>query len=181
MSDPVTTATDRIDWRKILVEPSASAKCAVRSCSSLPRLMAPKPSPIQWLAWFYCINFLAIVALSHWPGLTDADGKLLGLFAIDPVDDVFHLLSGLVAGVVAWKSHRWSVNYFKYAGIPYGIDGITGLFFGVETLNGEIFTEGFHRADLSMQNFFRNLPHLLIPATMLWIGFWLAKRVRPVE
>src|SRR4051794_8083021 len=135
--------------------------------------MARKVSPIQWLAWFYCANFLGILALSHWPGLTGADGKLLGLFAIDPVDDIFHLLSGLAAGVVAWKSHRWAVNYFKYAGIPYAIDGITGLFFGVETLNGEIFTQGLQQGDLSVQNFLRNLPHIFIPVTMMWIGFWL--------
>jgi hypothetical protein len=37
------------------------------------------------------------MTLSHWPGLTDANGRLLGLFAIDPVDDIFHLISGAVA------------------------------------------------------------------------------------
>jgi hypothetical protein len=141
--------------------------------------MSKQPTVIQWLAWFYCANFLFIVILSHWPGLTDAQGRLLGLFAIDPVDDIFHLISGLLAGVVAWRSHTWSVNYFKYAGIPYAIDAVTGLLFGVEFLNGEVFTEGFHPADLSLHNLLRNLPHILIPVTMAWIGFWLSKRVRP--
>ena len=133
---------------------------------------------IQWLAWFYCANFLFIVALSHWPGLTDAKGRLLGLFAIDPVDDIFHLISGILAGVVAWRSHRWSVNYFKLAGIPYAIDAVTGIFLGVEFLNGDVFTEGIRRTDLSMHNLLVNLPHILIPVTMLWIGFWLSKRVK---
>jgi hypothetical protein len=50
-----------------------------------------KLTKTQWLAWFYCANFLFIVALSHWPGLTNAKGELLGLFVIDPVDDIFHL------------------------------------------------------------------------------------------
>jgi hypothetical protein len=140
--------------------------------------MHKKLTLIQWLAWFYCVNFLAIVMLSHWPGLTDAQGRLLGLFVIDPVDDIFHLISGLVAAVVAWRSHQWSVNYFKIAGIPYGIDAITGLFLGVEFLNGDVFTEGIRGPDLSMHNLFVNLPHILIPVTMLWIGFWLAKRVK---
>ena len=67
----------------------------------------------QWLAWFYCANFLFIVTLSHWPGLTNDKGELMGLFVIDPIDDIFHLLSGLVAAVCAWKSHRWAMNYFK--------------------------------------------------------------------
>ncbi|MEY2497218.1 MAG: hypothetical protein QOD12_774 [Verrucomicrobiota bacterium] len=140
--------------------------------------MTKRITIIQWLAWFYAANFLFIVALSHWPGLTDAQGRLMGLFAIDPIDDIFHLLSGLVAVVVALKSHRWSVNYFKLAGIPYAIDAITGLFLGVEFLNGEFFKGGFKGPDLSVHNLFVNLPHVLIPVTMMWIGFWLSKRVR---
>ncbi len=138
-----------------------------------------KISLIQWLAWFYALNFLFIFIISHWPGLTDAQGRLLGLFHIDPVDDIFHLLSGLVAGIVALHSHRWSVNYFKYAGIPYGIDAVTGLFFGVEFLNGNVFTQGLGTADFSMNNFMVNLPHIAILVTMLWIGFWLSKRIHP--
>jgi len=143
--------------------------------------MQKKVSMIQWLAWFYCANFLFIVALSHWPGLTDAQGKLMGLFAIDPVDDIFHLISGLLAGIVAFKSHGWSIAYFKYAGIPYAIDAITGIGFGVEFLNGDVFTEGLSRPDLSIHRIFVNTPHILIPATMLWIGYWLAKRVEPAS
>jgi hypothetical protein len=141
--------------------------------------MAKKTTVIQWLAWFYCANFLFIVALSHWPGLTDSQGRLMGLFAIDPVDDIFHLISGVTAGIVAWKSHRWSVNYFKIAGIPYAIDAVTGIFFGVEFLNGDVFTEGIRGADLSVHNLLVNLPHILIPVTMLLIGFGLSPRVKP--
>lgn len=139
--------------------------------------MASKPGTHQWLAWFYCANFLGIVILSHWPGLTDASGKLMGLFAIDPVDDIFHLLSGLVAGVAAWRSTAWAVKYFKYAGIPYAIDAVTGVLFGVEFLNGDVFTEGLHHADFGLTTILRNLPHILIPVTMMWIGF----RLRPPE
>ncbi|MDB5259385.1 MAG: hypothetical protein JWO73_593 [Candidatus Taylorbacteria bacterium] len=137
-----------------------------------------KISVIQWLALFYALNFLFIVALSHWPGFTDAQGRLLGLFYIDPIDDVFHLLSGLLAVVVAFKSHKWSVNYFKWVGIPYGIDAITGLFFSREFLNGDVFVHGLGGVDFSMRALEVNLPHILIVATMLWIGFWLAKRVK---
>lgn len=138
--------------------------------------MLKRISVIQWLAWFYCANFLFIVTLSHWPGLTDPQGRLLGLFAIDPIDDIFHLLSGLLAGFSAWRSHRWSVNYFRFAGIPYAIDAITGIFFGVEFLNGDICTVGPRGADLTIRNVLVNTPHILIPVSMLWIGFWLAKR-----
>ena len=138
--------------------------------------MSSKSTKIQWLAWFYSANFLFIVALSHWPGLTDGQGKLMGLFAIDPIDDIFHLLSGLLAAFAAWKSHRWSVNYFKFAGIPYGIDALTGIFLGVEFLNGDICTVGPRGPDLSLRTILVNTPHLLISLTMMAIGFWLAAR-----
>lgn len=136
-----------------------------------------KTSLIQWLAWFYALNFLLIFMISHWPGLTDVQGRLLGLFYIDPIDDVFHLASGLLAVVVALHSHRWSVNYFKYAGIPYGIDAFVGLFFSTQFLNGDLFTKPLGGIDFSMHNFLVNLPHVVIVITMLWIGFWLSKRV----
>ncbi len=135
-----------------------------------------KISLIQWLAWFYAANFLFIVALSHWPGLTDRRGRLLGTFTIDPVDDIFHLISGILAVYAAWRSHRSSVNYFKWAGIPYAIDAVTGIFFGVEFLNGEICRVGPQTADFSVRNVLANTPHILIPVTMLFIGFWLSKR-----
>ena len=140
--------------------------------------MFKKISVIQWLAWFYALNFLFIVAISHWPGLTDVHGNLLGLFKIDPVDDIFHLLSGLLAVIVALRSHKWSVNYFKYVGIPYGIDAVVGLFFSTQFLNGDVFTKPLGGVDFSTHNLLNNLPHVVIFFTMIWIGFWLSKRVQ---
>ena len=137
-----------------------------------------KTSLIQKLAWFYAANFLFIVVLSHWPGLTDAQGRLLGLFTIDPVDDIFHLLSGIWAVVAAWRSSRWSTTYFKLIGIPYGLDAITGLFFGREFLNLDIFTQGVGAPDFSTRNLAINLPHVLITFTALWIGFWLSRKLK---
>ena len=140
--------------------------------------MSKKITIIQWLAWFYALNFLFIFIISHWPGLTDAQGRLMGLFFIDPVDDVFHLLSGLLAVIVALHSYKWSVNYFKYVGIPYGIDAFVGLFFSTQFLNGDLFTKPLGGIDFSMHNFLVNLPHIIILFTMLWIGFWLSKRIQ---
>jgi hypothetical protein len=135
-----------------------------------------KLSAIQWLAWFYALVFLFIFTISHWPGLTDSSGRLLGLFFIDPIDDIFHLLSGLIAAITALKSHTWSVNYFKYSGIPYGIDAITGLCFSVEFLNGDVFTQGLGSPNFSVNNILVNLPHIIIVTTTLYIGFWLSKK-----
>ena len=137
--------------------------------------MFKKFSLIQWLSLFYALNFLFIVAISHWPGLTDVQGRLLGLFYIDPIDDVFHLLSGLIAVIVAFRN-SWSINYFKYVGIPYGLDAIAGIFFSREFLNGDIFMNGLGGPNFTMRAFLVNLPHILILGTMLIIGFWLSKK-----
>ena len=141
--------------------------------------MPTKTSVLQKIAWFYAANFLAIVAISHWPGLTDSQGRLMGLFVIDPIDDIFHLVSGVLAVVVALKSRAWSLTYFKLAGIPYAIDAVTGLFLGVEFLNGDIFRGGdLHRPAWTLHLLLNNTPHIVIPASMAWVAFWLAKRVR---
>ena len=139
--------------------------------------MSNKKSVIQWLAWFFAFNFLFIFLISHWPGLTDSQGRLLGLFYIDPIDDIFHLFSGLMAAGAGVASHRWSVRYFKWFGIPYGLDAITGLFFSREFLNGGVF-KGLGSSDFSMHNFLVNLPHIVILFSMLWIGFYLSKKIR---
>ena len=130
----------------------------------------------QKLAWFFAFNFLGIVVMSHWPGLTDAQGRLLGLFYIDPIDDMFHLASGILAGIAAWHSPRWSITYFKYANIPYGIDAITGLFFSREFLNGGVFIHGLGSPDFSIHNILVNAPHVIITGMALVIGFWLSKK-----
>ena len=139
-----------------------------------------KATVIQKWAWFFAANFIFIVVISHWPGFTDANGRLFGLFAIDPIDDIFHFLSGLVAAIVALHSHKWSTWYFKIAGIPYGIDAITGLFFNREFLNGDVFTQGLGSPNFALTNIAVNFPHILILASMLWLGYFFAPRVKPV-
>jgi hypothetical protein len=138
--------------------------------------MKQKISLIQKLAWFYAVGFLFVVIISHWPGLTDAQGRLMGLFKIDPIDDIFHLLSGLYAVFAAWKSDRASVIFFMIVGIPYGLDAITGMLFGREFLNLNIFTKGLGSPDFSLNNFLINLPHIGITLFAIWVGFFLGRQ-----
>ena len=126
---------------------------------------------LQKMAFFYALNFLIIVGLSHWPGLTDSEGRLLGLFIIDPMDDVFYLALGAIAEIVAWHSHKWTVFYFRFAGIPFLINAISGLLFSREFLNGDLFIQGFGSPNLTMQGLLNNGPHILIPFSMLFIVF----------
>jgi hypothetical protein len=138
--------------------------------------MSEPLSFVRKFTWFYAVNFLIIVAISHWPGLTDSSGKLLGLFMIDPVDDIFHLLSGLAAAAAAWASHDWSLRYLKYAGIPYAIDALTGIFFNTQFLNGDAFTQGLGQGTFTLNSFLNNGPHVIIPVLGWVVAFWPAKK-----
>jgi len=131
---------------------------------------------VRKFTWFYAVNFLLIVAISHWPGLTDSSGKLLGLYMIDPVDDIFHLLSGILAAAAAWSSDTWSLRYLKYAGIPYAIDAVTGIFFSTQFLNGDAFTQGLGQASFGIKNILNNAPHVIIPVLGWVVAFWPASK-----
>ena len=58
-------------------------------------------------------SFLFIVVMNYIPGLTNADGQLLGLFRIDPIDNIVHMISCIWAAVAAYRSTRASVLYFR--------------------------------------------------------------------
>ena len=127
----------------------------------------------QKLAWFFAVNFLLVFIICHWPGFTDATGHLFGLFFIDPIDDVIHLLSAVAAAVAAWKSAKWSRVYFKFIGIPYGLDALTGLLFHREFLNLDVFTHGLGSPNFSIPNILINGPHIIILLSAVWIGFFM--------
>ena len=135
---------------------------------------------ISWMqkcAWVYAAGFLGIFIICHWPGLTNSQGYLLGLYRIDPVDDIFHLLSGLWGAVAAYASTRQSSIYFKIIGIPYGIDALVGLLWSTQFLNGDVFTKPLGHANFGMTNFLNNLPHIIILVVALFIGFVINKKL----
>src|SRR5215203_4154093 len=102
---------------------------------------------IRIFAWVYAALFLFIVALGYIPGLTNADGELLGLFTIDPVDNIVHLISGIWAAVAASRSTRASILYFRIFGSIYFLDAIFGLLFGEGILDAGIIRHGITQVD----------------------------------
>ena len=132
-------------------------------------------NPIRQLAWIYAALFLFVVSLGYLPGLTNAEGQLLGLFRIELIDDALHLGSGIWAALAAWHSTRAATFYFKAFGIVYGLDGIAGLLFGQGLLDGGLFIHGITPLDLGTK-FAANLPHLLIGGFAVFVGFGLTRR-----
>jgi hypothetical protein len=125
---------------------------------------------LKKLAWAYTAGFLGIFLLCHTPGLSDEQGRLFGLFRIDPIDDFVHLLSGLVGAVVAWRMPRAIPAYFLVIGILYNLDAVVGMTMSRGLLDLSVFAQGPGAPDFSVTNWALNLPHIVLATLALWIG-----------
>src|SRR5215213_4875596 len=133
---------------------------------------------LRKLAWLYTAGFIGIFIITHTPALTDAQGLSFGLFKIDPIDDIVHLLSGVAGVIVAWKAHSYIPLFFKLVGILYMGDAIVGMSMSRGLLDGSVFTQGPGAPDLSITNWALNTPHIIISGLALVIGFWTPARRR---
>ena len=123
----------------------------------------------RWV-WWYTAGFLGIFLICHTPGLTDAEGRLLGLFRIDPIDDVVHLLSGLVGVAVAWRAPHLSAAYLIGVGIIYNVDAAVGMLLSRGFLDLSVFRQGPGGPDFSLTNWALNMPHIVLATLALWLG-----------
>jgi hypothetical protein len=122
------------------------------------------------LAWLYTAGFLGIFLVCHTPGLTDADGRLLGLFRIDPIDDFVHLLSGIAGALVVWRAPARIPLYFVVIGVLYDLDALVGMTMSRGLLDLSIFRLGPGSPDFGLTNWLLNLPHIVLATLALWIG-----------
>ena len=131
---------------------------------------------IQRLAWAYAIMFAVLGSLSYFPFINDANGVTLGIFKLEWYDNLLHYASGAWAAFAAWRSFKDSTFYFKLFGIIYGLDGVMGFFLGQGYLDGGIFLQGYTPLDWSFK-FFANIPHIVIGAFAVFVGFVLSKKL----
>lgn len=121
----------------------------------------------QKLAKLFGIIFIAVGILGFIPGIT-SNGHLLGIFEVDTLHNVIHLLSGIVALMCAGSAMK-AKTYFKVFGIVYGLVTVLGFLQGTTVL-GLI---GVNVAD--------NLLHLVISVVALAIGFGGKKSSMPMS
>lgn len=113
---------------------------------------------IKKLAWVLAIIFVAVGILGFVPGVT-ANGLLLGIFEVDTLHNLVHLISGLVFAWGAAASEKTTVAVFKVFGIVYAIVAVVGLVQG-DTVLGLIAT---NTAD--------HVLHLVLAVVLLYVGF----------
>jgi len=112
---------------------------------------------VQKLAWVFGIVFVVVGVLGFVPGIT-SNNMLLGIFEVDVMHNIVHLLSGIAAIGVAMGSGVYARLYFKVFGVVYALVAVFGLAMGGSVLG-------------MMMNMSDHLLHVAIAAAALWIGF----------
>ena len=110
----------------------------------------------KYIILFLSILFVGIVVIEQIPGVmvpvTSIGGEIeylmYGLFKISLLDDITHLLSGLVGFYVLFRSYPLRVKYLMIFGAYYTMDAV---FF---VLNG------FATGQSVIDNFLLNGPHI---------------------
>ncbi len=126
------------------------------------------------IAAAYALILAAVSALNYVPGLTDAEGRAFGIFALDIYDDALHLASALWAAWAAWRSRAAALTFLKVFGALYLADGLMGLATGSGYLDLGIVLYGAQSMPLPIR-VFGNLPHVGLGGLALVAG-WLLGR-----
>lgn len=144
-------------------------------------MIIKKLNIVQKAAWVYAVGFFAIVSLNYIPFIHDAEGNMFGLFRLDLIDDLVHLFTAIWAGYAAFKSFSHSVIFFKVFGTFYFLDGIVCLIGGQCIADFTFFINSNEISILSASNlverFFLNIPHIIIGAVAIYVGFKMSKRL----
>jgi len=114
---------------------------------------------LRWIALVYMLILLSAASLNYIPGLTDAEGRAFGVFALDIYDDGLHVASALWAGIAAAMSSRAARLFLLYFGLLYLSDGLLGLAAGSGYLDLGIVNHGVLDFPLSFK-ILANLPHI---------------------
>lgn len=107
------------------------------------------------------IVFLLIGVLGFTPLAFEDDGarKLLGLFEVDTIHNLVHIISGL-AFLAASQKAAWSRLAFQVMAVVYGLVTIIGFIMGDGHVLGLFHVNG---AD--------NILHLVLTAAFIYFGF----------
>lgn len=123
----------------------------------------------------YAVILFFVTLLNYIPGLTDAQGRAFGIFALDIYDDALHLGSALWAATAAVLSTRASILYLRVFGVLYCLDGLLGLATGSGYLDLGILIYGV----LDLPFVFKilaNTPHIVLGGVAAFVGFVLAPK-----
>jgi hypothetical protein len=117
---------------------------------------------VRLLAVLFGIAFIFGGVAGFMPAFT-TNGALLGIFQVDSMHNIIHIVSGVIA-IMAATSYKSAKLYFLIFGAIYTVIAIVGFARG-----GDLFMMQVNTAD--------NFLHLGIGVLSLLIGFYAAKRI----
>jgi hypothetical protein len=132
---------------------------------------------LRGTALVYMVILLAAASLNYIPGLTDAEGRAFGVFALDIYDDLLHVASALWAGIAAAMSSRAARTFLRYFGLLYLTDGLLGLAAGSGYLDLGIINHGIVHLPLTFK-ILANLPHIGGGAYAVLSSIWFGHEAR---
>ena len=115
---------------------------------------------LKTAAIIFGIVFLLVGVLGFVPGIITTGQMLLGIFHVNAVHNIVHLLSGAVALITGLTSTAAARMYFRVFGIIYALVAILGFFTGDGLLLG-----------LISNNMADTWLHVLIALVALALGF----------
>lgn len=116
---------------------------------------------IKTLATVFGVIFILIGILGFVPGVTNMDTQmLLGIFHVNPVHNVIHLLSGALALYAGMSSGMAAKTYFRVFGVIYALVAILGFVYSDSDILGFISS---NMADTWL--------HVVIAIVALYAGF----------
>ncbi|BBL78263.1 membrane protein [Rubrobacter xylanophilus] len=118
---------------------------------------------VRTVALVLGVVFLLIGILGFVPGVTTGEGYLLGIFAVNALHNVVHLVVG-VLGIAAYYWERYARLYCQVLGVVYLVIGVLGFIPGI-TVGGDMLLGIIH------VNLADNLLHLVVGAVAAYFGF----------
>ncbi len=100
------------------------------------------------------VVFLAIGFLGFF------NDPLLGIFAVDPLHNTIHILSGVLAFIAVGKGREQMRTYARMFGVAYGLIVILGFLVPGDMILG-----------LFASNMADDILHLVIAVTFLYVGY----------
>ncbi|MBV9159764.1 MAG: DUF4383 domain-containing protein [Candidatus Kaiserbacteria bacterium] len=132
---------------------------------------------IRYVAAGFAVLFFLVWITTHVPAFNDARGYNFGLFKIDPIDDVVHLLTALIGFLAAWHGARSSRIFLVVFGALYALDALTGMvsqlgLLDLSLIHNTLLGETILNPNFGIVNWLVNMPHIVISAAMIYSGVW---------
>lgn len=120
----------------------------------------------QKLAWIVGVVLVVVGVLGFVPGVTNG-GLLLGIFEVDALHNIVHILTGVLAIGAAMGTGAYLGLFYKVFGVVYALVAVAGLALGSPVL-------GLFNANMA-----DHILHIALAAVFLYAGFGMKSESAP--